>query len=36
MKLNAEEEIKMKLQLEVENRKVHYVNSNNKLKNVKP
>jgi len=36
MKLKAEEEIKMKLQLEAENGKVHYVNSNNKLKNVKP
>ena len=36
MKLKAKEEIKMKLQLEVENGKVHYVNNNNKLKNVKP
>ena len=36
MKLKAEEEIKTKLQLEVENGKVHYVNYNNKLKNVKP
>jgi len=31
MKLKAEEEIKTKLQLEVENGKVHYVNRNNKL-----
>ena len=36
MKLNAEEEIKRKLQLEAENGKVHYVNNNNRLKNVKP
>ena len=35
MKLNVEEEIKTKLQLESENGKMHYVNSNNKLKNVK-
>ena len=32
MKLKVEEEIKTKLQLEAENGKVHYVNSNNKLK----
>ena len=32
MKLKAAEEIKMKLQLEVENGKMHYVNSNNKLR----
>ena len=32
MKLKAKEEIKTKLQLEAENQKVHYVNSNNKLK----
>ena len=32
MKLKAEEEIKMKLQLEAENQKVHCVNSNAKLK----
>jgi len=31
MKLKEEEEIKTKLQLEAENGKVHYVNSNNKL-----
>ena len=37
MKLQVAEEIKTKLQLEVENGKVHYVNINNKLrKNVKP
>jgi len=36
MKLKAEEEIKTKLQLEAENGKMHYVNNNNKLQNVKP
>jgi len=35
MKLKAEEEIKMKLQLEVENGKVHYENNNNKLQKCK-
>ena len=31
MKLKAEEEIKTKLQLEAENGKINYVNSNNNL-----
>ena len=34
--LKVEEEIKMKLQLEAEHGKMHYVNSNNKLQNLKP
>ena len=31
MKLKVEEEIKTKLQLEAENRKVHYVNNKQKI-----